>query len=81
MVQLRDAFAVVQSIGEDAEGEGLGFGDGFFARVAVGHHSGEVGEVGDVSGVLFARGSSFREGFSQDGHANVERVLGGEVVR
>jgi hypothetical protein len=50
---LGKCFAVLQSLGEDAEGKCLRFADGLIARLTVREDAGEIGHFGDPAAVDF----------------------------
>ena len=47
-------FAVFETVGKDAEHEGLHFGDGLIPGGSVGHGAGDDGNFGDPAAVLLA---------------------------
>ena len=65
--QIGPGLAVLEAIGEDAEGERLGVGDRFVARCPVGEDAFEIGNLGDPPAILFA------VDFESEMHAGSER--------
>ena len=59
--------AMLEAVGEDAEGKRLGVGNRFVARCPVGEDALEVGDLGDPPAILFAID------FESEMHAGLER--------
>src|SRR5688572_20602417 len=52
--EIGTGFPMLEAIGEDSKGEGLGVSDRLIARCAIGENALEVGDLGDPPTVVFA---------------------------
>ena len=51
--EFRRGFTVLQTLGNDSQGEGLYEGNGFVAVLAIGHHAWQIGYLGEPAAVVF----------------------------
>jgi len=54
LFQFRNGFAMIETIGDSSECEGLNFGDGLIARFAINHDAWKIGNLPNPAAIFFS---------------------------